>query len=111
MKHVCRTSGFCLLIALSSILCSGPPKPPQNHLLPVPINSDQLKGEQRSFFDEYGAPDQSWQKPYGITAWVYCEKFEKPLLVEFDAQGDILTVLKNYKTKSCTKTRGIMRKK
>ena len=63
----------------------------RNTPIPIGLAVDGAKGEQKNVFAEYGAPDEAWQRPMGVTQWVYCNASRDALLFEFDSDGLLLS--------------------
>ena len=69
----------------------------------IPIESlvDTFKGEQGEIIRQYGLPDRALQGPLNTTRWIYCSGLKRPIIIEFDVQGQILLKYNTNDTSAC----------
>ena len=90
---------FAILIVVFCTSCADAEKPIKT--LSTGSLQDTFMGEQGDVLRKHGTPDKAYQKPLGVTQWVYCRDLEGSFVIEFDSAGFVLDVLKVRDERVC----------
>lgn len=72
----------------------------------VPVPTTGLKGDQVAIFERQGPPDAVIAMPWGILRWVYCHPAADPFFVDFDSQGNVMTLASGRNSRICVENHG-----